>query len=187
MQIGGFYVRFVDIPSDNNWYDPQPIMGVVLHGTDGPLQASINWLVNPLSEVSANFVISKAGVIYRLVNFELGLRAWANGIVENYDHTIKWLDSLVKQRKNPNRYTVSIEHEAAGTEMINHSSMPKAQFDASIELTAYILASARLKASNQTVIGHYQISGTKKIYCPGVIFPPAYVEVLQDRHKELKG
>jgi N-acetylmuramoyl-L-alanine amidase len=180
-------MNFVDIPSPNHWYDPQPIMGVVLHGTDGPLGGSINWLCSPRSDVSANFVISKSGVIYRLVDFERGFRAWANGIVETYDTSIKWLDSLVKQRKNPNRYTVSIEHEAAGPEMISHSSMPKAQFDASIELTAYILASAGLKASNQTVIGHYQISGTKKIYCPGVIFPPAYVEVLQDRHKELKG
>jgi N-acetylmuramoyl-L-alanine amidase len=179
-------MNFIDIPSQNHWYDPQPIKGVVLHGTDGPLGASINWLCNPESDVSANFVISKSGVIYRLVNFELGLRAWANGIVETYDTSIKWLDSLVKQKKNPNRYTVSIEHEAYGDDMKRHASMPKLQFDASIELTAYILAASGLKASNQTVIGHYQISGKKKINCPGVIFPPAYVEVLQDRHKELK-
>lgn len=178
-------MKFVDLPSYNRWVDSSPIMGVVLHGTSGDLIPSINWLRVEKSEVSANFVISKAGVIYRLVNFEQGYRAWANGIVENYDTSIKWLNELVRARKNPNRYTVSIEHEATSAEMIARSPMTKEQFDASIDLTAYILTVSGLKASHQTVIGHNQISGTKKFNCPGVIFPPAYIEVLQDRHRNL--
>lgn len=184
-------MKFVDLPSPNYFEDKTPVQAVVLHGTSGPLQASINWLRNPQPEnpdnaVSANFVISKAGVIYRLVDFERGRRAWANGRVETFDASIPWLAAAVAAKKNPNRCTVSIEHEATAQEMSRQASMPVAQFNASIDLTAYILRACGLKANVWTVIGHYHISGRQKANCPGVIFPSAYIEIVQDRYKGLK-
>jgi N-acetylmuramoyl-L-alanine amidase len=179
-------MRFVDIPSPNHFYDPKPIEAVVLHGTASKgIWPAINWHLNPQSQVSANFHISKKGIIYRLVNFEAGKRAWANGIVENYDHSLDWLNKLVKAGKNPNRYTVSIEHEATTEEMLRRASMPDAQFNSSIDLVAYILTKTGLPANNQTVIGHNQISGVNKADCPGVIFPPAYTEQLLLRYPTL--
>lgn len=178
-------MKLIKMASPNFFEDYSPIQGVVLHGTSGNLQSSLSWLCSRGSEVSSNYVISKTGVIYELVDFKAGRRAWANGIVENYDHSIKWLYNAVKNGINPNRITVSIEHEASKREMETRASMTDAQFNASIDLTAFILKSANLSASNQTVIGHYQISGTNKFNCPGVIFPPAYVEVLIQRYSEL--
>lgn len=183
-------IKFIDLPSDNYWLSDNKIAAVVLHGTSGPLQPSIAWLRNPqtgnaAAAVSANFVIGKSGVIYRLVDFEKGRRAWANGKVETFDTSIKWLVDAIKNRINPNLITVSIEHEASKREMENHAPMTDYQFNSSIELTAYILRRAGLKANDQTIIGHNQISGVNKFNCPGVIFPPAYTEVLLDRNRDL--
>lgn len=186
--------RVVKLPSPN-FFTPEEmtdskICGVVLHGTSGALQGSLDWLRNPRHDnpaavVSANYLISKAGVIYELVPFETGFRAYANGIAENYDTSIKWLVNAIKDKINPNWITVSIEHEASQKEMIARASMTDAQFNSSINLTAYILATAGLKANHQTILGHNQISGTNKYNCPGVIFPPAYTEVLIMRYPTL--
>lgn len=180
-------MKFIDIPSPNYYVDNTPIKAVVLHGTASKgIWPAIYWHLNRNSQVSANFHISKAGVIYRLVDFERGRRAWANGIVENHDKSLIWLNELVSAGLNPNRCTVSIEHEATKEEMMSRASMTDAQFDSSIDLVAYILKVAGLKASHQTIVGHNQISGKSKNNCPGVIFPPAYTEIVIDRHPYLK-
>lgn len=181
---------FIDLPSPNYWKANNPIEAVCLHGSAGPAGPSIDWLRNPRADnpaaaVSANYFVDKRGIITLLVDWQAGRRSWANGLVENFDRSIGWLVEAVKNKVNPNLVTVSIEHEALACEMERHASMTDAQFNSSIELTAYILKAAGLKANHQTIIGHNQISGTKKFNCPGVIFPPAYTEVLILRHPEL--
>lgn len=187
-------MNILKLPSPNYFtpaeMDTNVIQAVVMHGTAGPVHAAINWLRDPQpghldNRVSSNYIISKLGVIYELVEWEKGLRAFANGIVENSDKSLVWLNDAIHNHINPNWITVSIEHEATQKEMINHASMTDAQFNSSIDLTAYILKATGLKATHQTIIGHNQISGTKKYNCPGVIFPPAYTEVLLNRHKDL--
>lgn len=179
-----------------NFFEPgdmetNQVAAVCLHGTAGPLQASIDWLRNPRHDdpdkrVSANYVISKAGVIYELVPWEPGFRAFANGIVETEDPSILWLADAIKKRINPNWITISVEHEANYNDMVLHRSMTDLQFNSSVDLTAYILSGCGLKADHQTIIGHNQISGIMKFNCPGVIFPPAYTEQLLIRYPELK-
>lgn len=184
-------MQVIKVPSPNFFTDNSRIQSVILHGTSGPLQASIDWLRNPQpsnpdNRVSANYLISKAGVVYELVDYKAGKRAMANGVVENYDSSLLWLSNAVKNRVNPNYITVSIEHEASYQEMINHASMTDAQFTSSVELTANILRYCRLKATHESVAGHNQISGNKKFNCPGVINVPAYVEQLLIRNPDLK-
>lgn len=184
----------IKLPS-NNFFTPgemtiNKLQAVVLHGTSGPLQGSLDWLRNPRHDnpaaaVSSNYVISKAGVIYELVPWETGLRAYANGIVETNDTSIKWLNDAIKSKINPNWITVSIEHEASFNDMVLGRSMTDAQFTSSCNLVAYVLAGAGLRADHQSIIGHNQISGKIKYHCPGVIFPPAYTEQLIIRYPEL--
>lgn len=183
---------FIDLPSLNYWEDNRPIKAVCLHGTAGPLQASIDWLrnqqsSNPGRAVSANFVVAKSGDIYRLVDPALGRKAWANGLVETPDTSLLWLTAALAAGVNPNLVTWSIEHEATDPEMKHLASMTDQQFTSSIELTAFLLKAARLKATHETIISHSQISGRNKFFCPGVIFVPAYLEQLLIRHPELKG
>lgn len=176
--------------SQNYFQASNPIEAVCLHGTAGSLWGSLATLRdvrvdNPALAVSSNYLIDKNGQIYELVPWQLNRRAYANGVVENYDKSLNWLVQAVRAGLNPNLITVSIEHVAGELEMISRASMPNAQFNSSIELTANILAAAGLKANHQTIVGHNQISGYKRYNCPGVIFPPAYTEVLINRFPEL--
>lgn len=181
------------LPS-GNYYSPNEmgesdIYGVVNHGTQSDnVFSAIGWLRSPKSEVSSNYVISKSGKIYELVDWQSGKRAWANGVVDKefYDHTIPWLVDCVKRKINPNWHTVSVEHEATLDDMLHARPMPDAQFNASIELNAYILRAAGLKAGHPQVLVHRQIAGRGKPYCFNSIFVPAYVEVLIDRNPDLK-
>lgn len=184
-------MNMIVMKSPNYFINGLPIKAVVMHGTAGSLNASLSWLCNPQpsapdNAVSSNYVISKSGVIYQLVDWQAGKRAWANGRVENFDHTLKWLSDAVKDKVNPNMITVSIEHEASEEDMLSRASMPGAQFNASINLAAFILTLAGLKANHETICTHSQISGTQKYNCPGVIFTPAYTEVLLNRYPRLK-
>lgn len=184
-------MKFIDLASPNYYLSNKSIAAVVLHGTASGVQSAIAHLRNPQTDnpgaaVSANFVIAKTGNIYRLVDFLKGRRAWGNGVPENIDTSIKWLVHAVQNKINPNLITVSIEHEATRKEMETGAPMTNEQFNSSIELTAYILRAVGLKANHQTIIGHNQISGTQKYHCPGVIFPPAYTEVLIDRNPDLR-
>lgn len=184
-------LKIVKAPSQNFFTDGKPINAVCLHGTAGPLGASLATLRNPRPDnpdaaVSSNYLIDLDGTVYELVPWAGGLRAWANGVVEAHDTSLIWLNQAIKNKVNPNLLTVSVEHVASARAMRSRASMPKKQFDASIELTAVILRQAGLKANHQTIIGHNQISGTIKFDCPGVIFPPAYTEIVIDRNPDLK-
>lgn len=183
-------MKIIKFPSSNFFVSRETIKAVCLHGTAGPLWASIATLRNtridnPELAVSANYVVDLDGIVYELIDYTAAKRSYANGIVENYDNSIKWLDEAVKNKLNPNLCTYSIEHVASKLSMESHSPMTDAQFNTSIELTAMLLNYAGLKASHDTIIGHNQISGTIKYNCPGVIFPPAYTEVLINRFPEL--
>lgn len=54
-----------------------PITMLVGHATVGPYQSSLNWLCNPLSRVSAHYLIRKDGHIAQLVDDSLA--AWHAG------------------------------------------------------------------------------------------------------------
>lgn len=175
------------VPSDMT---ESAVLAVVEHGTAAPdFRSAINWHLSRKSKLSANFHVSKLGEIAQLVDFQRGYRAWANGVVdkENFDRSVPWLADLVAREINPNWHTVSIEHEATSYEMLHQAPMTDAQFNASIELTAWILQVSGLKANHSTVLAHRQIAGAMKPTCPGVIFVPAYLEVLVNRHPELRG
>lgn len=187
--------RMVKMPSPNfftpNEMTVSQVAAVVLHGSAGPAGPSIDWLRNPRRDnpgaaVSSNYFISKSGVTYELVPWEPGYRSFANGIIELPDLSLAWLRNAIKRRINPNWITVSIEHEATDSEMRNRAAMTDNQFNSSIDLTAYVLRQAGLKASHETINGHFQISGKDKANCPGVINIGAYTEVLILRNPDLK-
>lgn len=176
-------MEILNWPSPNYFSNGDKIKAIVLHGTDGPLKASLDTLTNPRVSnpelaVSANYLIDLNGDIYRLVPWWLGRRAWANGIINKPDPAIKWLAACVKTGQNPNMVTISIEHVASGQDMINHGRMPDKQFYSSYNLVKQLLADCNLAANNQTVLGHYQIDSVNKAYCPGVIDIPAYINAI---------
>jgi N-acetylmuramoyl-L-alanine amidase len=176
-------VKIIDYPSDNYFTNGMRIKAIVLHGTSGPLGASLATLTNPRNDapekaVSSNYLIDRNGDIYRLVPWWEGKRAYANGIINQPDMGVKWLAACVGTRCNPNMMTISIEHVASYNEMINHGRMPNEQWSSSFNLVKQLLKDCGLVASNQTILGHYQIDSKDKPFCPGVINIPAYINAL---------
>lgn len=167
----------IDKPSPNYFIASDKIEAIVLHGTAGSLISALNWLTSPASVVSANYVISKLGAIYRLVPYWQHKRAWANGVVNNPDNSIKWLNNAIVRNINPNLLTISIEHEASEKDMVNGAVMPPAQLKASIWLTQNLLKGCSLQPGRETILGHYQFDSVNRPHCPGVIHIPAYIKL----------
>lgn len=170
--------------------DETPIQAVCHHGTAGSGKSALAVLTdpqpdNPDARVSSNFLILKNGEIYLLVDYRKKRRAWANGPIRKPDPAIRWLAAVAAAGRNPNRCTVSVEHEATSDEMRRRAPMPDAQFNSSTWLTLTLLQELGLPISDQTVIGHRQINSVDKAYCPGVIDIPAYIDVLKLRAKML--
>lgn len=173
-------MKIIDYPSPNFFTGGEKIQAVVLHGTAGPLAASLAVLTNPRPDapekaVSSNYLIDTNGDIYRLVPWWTGQRAYANGIVNLPDESVNWLMACIATRHNPNMMTISIEHVASYSEMINHGRMPDKQWFSSFNLVRQLLKDCGLKANNQTILGHYQIDRKNKPFCPGIVNIPAYI------------
>lgn len=176
-------MKIIDYPSENYFSNGMRIKAIVLHGTAGPLQASLDTLTNPRTDapekaVSSNYLIDRNGDIYRLVPWWLGRRAYANGIINQPDMSVKWLASCIGTRCNPNMMTISIEHVALPQQMYSHARMTDEQWASSFNLVKQLLKDCGLGANNQTILGHYQIDSVNKAYCPGVINIPAYINAL---------
>lgn len=176
-------MQIIDYPSPNFFDSGEKIEAIVLHGTAGSLRASLGTLTNPRNDnpgkaVSSNYLIDTNGDIYRLVPWWLNRRAWANGVVNKPDTSINWLMQAIRNRKNPNLKTVSIEHVASSDNMIKRGRMTDKQWASSFWLVKNLLKEFKLEATNQTILGHYQIDSVNKAYCPGVIDIPAYINAL---------
>lgn len=176
-------MEIIDYPSPNFFTGGYKIKAIVLHGTAGPLKASLATLTNPRNDapekaVSSNYLIDTNGDIYRLVPWWLGRRAYANGKINNPDMSIKWLAACVGTRCNPNMFTISIEHVASAKAMYDHARMSDEQWQSSFNLVQKLLKECNLPASKETILGHYQIDSVNKAYCPGVINIPAYINAL---------
>jgi N-acetyl-anhydromuramyl-L-alanine amidase AmpD len=172
-----------DYPSPNYFTNGLSVKAIVLHGSAGPLRASLATLTDPRNDkpelaVSSHYCINENGDIYRLVKWWLGHRAWANGIIERPDEEINWLMACIGTRTNPNMCTISIEHVASYQAMLNHGKMTDKQWDASTWLVKTLLQNCGLTANKQTILGHNQINSVKKPFCPGVINVPAYINAL---------
>lgn len=181
-------MEVMSIPSPNHFPpgEAKPIRAIVLHGTAGALWPSINWLRNPRKDnpgaaVSANYVISRMGGVYELVDWRAGLRAYGNGIIRNPDKSLQWLLECRLKKINPNLVTISIEHEASNSDMVQRGRMTDAQFSASQELVIRLARENGLPLDKEHINGHYQIDSQGKANCPGVINIPAYIEVLNIR------
>jgi len=151
---------------------------IVSHITEGSYTGAVSWLMNPASQASAHFVISKLGEITQLV--DITQAAWINGTRLNKndtgpgwygDSTLK----LVKERKtNANFYSVGIEHEGIYSQ--NKGKLTDAQFKATVWLQKHIISEVKriygtdIIIDREHIAGHYQVDPIRKPNCPGQSF-----------------
>ena len=141
---------------------------LVLHIADGPMTAVDSWFnqVHPpeIGPTSAHFCVGKDGAVHQYVS--TGNTAYANGIVE-----VGYKAKLIDENAgiNPNRWTISIEHEGKSGDEVSDK-----QWEASVQLGAWLFQN-RLLNSGATgvavdrhhVLRHTDISPKSRARCPG--------------------
>lgn len=139
---------------------------VVVHTMGGTLAGCDSWFQSPDAQVSAHFGVGREGQIHQYV--DLANTAHANGITEA-GYIAELIDD--NQGRNPNLWTVSIEHDdLRGTELPTD-----AQLEASARLAAWLFATTLFDPSIQRrppvtrdrILRHSDISPRQRANCPG--------------------
>lgn len=145
---------------------------VVLHIMQGGFDGSVDWFENFKSDVSAHFSIAKDGRIAQSV--ALSDSSYANGLSQNKQG--KWLNvrgNVVKPtwpdlrpKSNPNRYTISIEHEGTTGEPLT-----PAMVASQTRLLRWLAAECGLVyVAGKTLIRHADLDTVDRKFCPGSAF-----------------
>jgi len=144
-----------------------------LHTSGGTFTSAVNTVLNPASQVSYHFLISKAGEIVQFVNIENW--AWANGTNNsggNLDNSRSTLELVRQRRLNANWYTVSI---SCGDMPAGNPS--KEQLNACAWLIRHInrelqrIYGVQIPLRRDRVVGHGEITPVTRSGCPGRAFP----------------
>jgi very-short-patch-repair endonuclease len=146
--------------SPNFWHGNDGRVAVVNHTMAGSLSATDGWFKNKKSEASSHFGVGYEGQIHQYVN--MNDSSWCNGPVHKPDLSLDWV-----YWGNPNKSTISIEHEGIGGKPLTEK-----QYQATLWLHRYILKQfPSIKVDRQHIVGHYQIDSVNKWMCPGSAFP----------------
>lgn len=158
------------IGTPNFWSGHVDRAAVVDHVTDAGWASVVSWFKNPASERSAHFQVRKDGTIDQFVSIRDS--AWANGAswngqtwVDPQGHLIRPTWPLMTPPTNPNRRTISVEHEG-------HPNEPwtAAQQAADTRLNRWLATlypSLAPYVAGRTLIRHAAISPVSKPNCPG--------------------
>lgn len=144
-------ITLTSINSDN--YDSRPndikIKYIILHYTEMPFREALEKLCDPLSKVSAHYLVKEDGVIYGLVDEKY--RAWHAGI------------SSWRGEEGLNNSSIGIEIDNMGNEDFSDE-----QIKSCIELCGAIMKRQNIPREN--ILGHSDIALDRKID-PGLLFP----------------
>ena len=153
---------------------------IVLHIMQGTLAGADAWFAHPTAQVSAHYGVGKDGTIHQYV--ALSEAAWANGGIE-HGHAAELVDE--NGGMNPNRWTVSIEHEG-----VYPDGLTMVQFEASTQLAAWLFDSVLLvggasgvAVDRKHILRHSDISPRSKPICPG--WPETTLQAYVERVEQL--
>lgn len=158
----------------NSGSNPLVRVAICDHIMQGYMAGTYARFNNPAEEVSAHFGVSRKGNVVQYV--ALDRWAYANGIMQNPDLSIPWLakcyaDGVEANQTNPNRRTISIEHEGFSSGSID-AGLTETQFQSTVKLHHWIMQQfPSILPDRKHIIGHYQITGGDRANCPGPLFP----------------
>jgi len=110
---------------------------IVIHSTAGSLEGSLAWLCNPVSKVSAHYVLARDGRVFKLV--PLSRAAWHAGYCPGF--------------ANANRRSIGIE-----LEQLPDQHPTQEQLDVLMRLISLI----RRHFSIRHIVGHSEINPRKR-------------------------
>ncbi|HEV8263836.1 MAG TPA: N-acetylmuramoyl-L-alanine amidase [Gemmatimonadales bacterium] len=151
---------------------------LIIHTCESNYASCWSWLVNPVSQVSAHYVVSEEGSEVSQLVLERD-RAWH--IAALYDCTLNrrhdcWLNDV-----QSNHFTVGVEH--AG--FVSQDSFPSSQLDASAGLVCDVTRDRGIPRDWQHIVGHGQLQPANRTD-PGPNWPwIPYVHRVQARCGEV--
>lgn len=154
-------IEFVKSPNYSKGRNGKKIIAICNHITAGQFPGCQNWLCNPKAKASSNYLITRTGKIIQLVKDED--TAWANGGVNKPSWTLY-------DGTNPNRYTISIEHEGYGSNG-GDGNLTEQQYQATLCLHRQLINKWNIPIDRNHIIGHFEIDKINRPNCPGKAFP----------------
>jgi N-acetylmuramoyl-L-alanine amidase len=154
-------IEFVKSPNYSKGRNGKKIIAICNHITAGQFPGCQNWLCNPKAKASSNYLITRTGKIIQLVKDED--TAWANGGVNKPSWTLY-------DGTNPNRYTISIEHEGYGSNG-GDGNLTEQQYQATLCLHRQLINKWNIPIDRNHIIGHFEIDKINRTNCPGKAFP----------------
>lgn len=149
-------------PNFGGYSTPRHVEAWCVHITDG--SNSLGWLCNPVSQASANYLLSRNGYLYELVPPDIA--PWTNGDVQAPDMANPLIAGWVRSGVNCNTKTLTVECEGYTT-----SWQPGALTDAQEYVLVWLLAwgcAAYLLPPDAThIIRHQQLNNVTRHNCPG--------------------
>ncbi|MEJ2217447.1 MAG: N-acetylmuramoyl-L-alanine amidase [Gemmatimonadota bacterium] len=123
---------------------------IIIHTCEGAYTGCWSWLDNPVSQVSAHYVVDETGSeISQLVREKD--RAWH--IAAIYDCTLDHMADCWLNGVQSNDFTIGIEHAGYASQ----SSFPESQIEASAELVCDITRDRDIPRDWQHIVGHGQL------------------------------
>ena len=145
---------------------------VIIHTCESNYASCWSWLVNPVSQVSAHYVVSEEGSEISQVVLERN-RAWH--IAALYDCTLNRGHDCRLNGVQSNHFTVGIEHAGFASQ----DSFPDAQLEASAALVCDVTRDRDIPRDWQHIVGHGQLQPANRTD-PGPHWPwIAYVHRVQ--------
>ena len=157
---------------------------IVDHITEGSCSSCINWFTSTGNYVSsAHFLVCKSGKVFQFVEIERC--AWANGLAKKniYKATSKVVRSM---KVSPNWKSVTVEHEGIYNQ--TYGALTSLQLASTIKLHEYIIAYVKdayghtIKDDRDHIIGHCEVSPSRKPNCPGKLYP--FTKVIEGLNKK---
>jgi len=151
-------------PETGKKYLPRAI---VLHITDGSYGSTMNWIKDPRSQVSYNYVVHHNGVKEVVPEKDA---AWANG------HVVRptWQGLLVEDGEvvNPNLYTISVS-------VVNRGGVPSWNtWKNWVKLCREIRHRHGWDITPINVVNHFEIKSSKR--CPRPYLTRFYLKLLSN-------
>lgn len=146
-------IAATNFSAGRNGFKPEAI---VIHIMDGSLAGTDSWFADAKSGVSSHYGIGKTGEVHQYV--EESDTAFHAGVVDKPS----W--KLLLPGKNPNLYTIGIEHE--GKPLVS-DVWPVAMKLTSATLIAEIAKRWGIPLDREHIIGHYEIRASKP-NCPAL-------------------
>jgi N-acetyl-anhydromuramyl-L-alanine amidase AmpD len=164
-------------PSPNHNQRPGGEIGkvalVIIHSCEGSYTGCWSWLANPVSQVSAHYVVNEAGTeVTQLVSESA--RAWHIG--SSYDCQLNVGFECWRNGSSNNHFTIGVEHGGYASQ----TSWPLAQIETSARLVCDVTRRHGISRDNIRILSHAQLQPHNRTD-PGANWPWAdYIRLINE-------